>query len=122
MGDFMTDGFAAFIGLDWADAKHDCHLISSDGQQWADDFEQDPQAIAAQIESWRKRFPGACFAVAIEATKGAIINALLEYPDLQIYPVNPAALASYRKAWIEASDLASCTACGTESPNRTFGW
>jgi len=43
--------------------------------------------------------PNAIFAVAIEATKGAIFNALLEFDDLQIYPVNPAAMANYRKAF-----------------------
>ena len=87
------------VGLDWADAKHDFHLITPDGQSHAGVFEQDPQAIADQIAAWRKLCPDAIFAVAIEASKGAIINALLEYHDVQIYPVNPAALASYRKAF-----------------------
>ena len=62
-------------------------------------FKQQPKAIADQIDAWRKLSPGATFAVAIEATKGAIINSLLEFDDVQIYPVNPAALASYRKAF-----------------------
>ena len=87
------------VGIDWADAKHAFHIIGPAGQELADQFDQDPQAIAAQIEAWRKLFPGVLFAVAIEASKGAIINALLEYHDVQIYPVNPAALANYRKAF-----------------------
>ena len=34
MGDFMTDGFAAFIGLDWADAKHDiCLQVAGSDQR-----------------------------------------------------------------------------------------
>ena len=87
------------IGIDWANAKHDFHLIDPQGIHYPGEFEQHPQAIADQIKAWRKLCPGAVFAVAIEATKGAIINALLEYDDIQIYPVNPAAMASYRKAF-----------------------
>ena len=87
------------IGIDWANAKHDFHLIDPQGIHYPGEFEQHPQAIADQVKAWRKLCPGAVFAGAIEATKGAIINALLEYDDIQIYPVNPAAMASYRKAF-----------------------
>jgi transposase len=95
----MTDQSAVSIGIDWADAKHDFHLITTNGEIHTGVFKQQPQAIADQIDAWRKLSPGATFVVAIEATKGAIINALLEFEDVQIYPVNPAALASYRKAF-----------------------
>lgn len=95
----MNHTIIVSVGVDWADAKHDFHLITPEGQFHAGDFDQDPQAIADQIGAWRKLCPDAIFAVAIEASKGAIINALLEYHDIQIYPVNPAALASYRKAF-----------------------
>lgn len=37
--------------------------------------------------------------MAIETTKGPLISALLQYDDFTIYPVNPAALAAYRKAF-----------------------
>ena len=62
-------------------------------------FKQDPAEIEKTISRWRKLHPDATFAIAIEATKGALINALIEYDDLEIYPINPAALASYRKAF-----------------------
>ena len=95
----MNQQITVSVGIDWADAKHDFHLIASDGQTDAGEFDQDPQAIADQINAWRKLCPDAIFAVAIEASKGAIINALLGYDDVRIYPVNPAALANYRKAF-----------------------
>jgi transposase len=95
----MNQPISVSVGIDWADAKHDFHLITPDGQTHAGEFDQDPKAIADQIQAWRKLCPGAIFAVAIEASKGAIINALLEFDDLQIYPVNPAALANYRRAF-----------------------
>ena len=87
------------VGIDWADAKHDFHLIAPDGQIHCGVFKSNPEAIAAQIEHWRMLAPGCTFNLAIEATKGAIINALLEYDDVQIHPVNPNALANYRKAF-----------------------
>lgn len=95
----MNDQSIVSVGIDWADAKHDFHLITTSGEIHTGVFKQQPKAIADQIDAWRKLSPGATFAVAIEATKGAIINALLEFDDVQIYPVNPAALANYRKAF-----------------------
>lgn len=62
-------------------------------------FEQDPKRIDELIKQWRKCYPGATFAIAIEQSKGPLISALLKYDDLVIYPINPAALASYRKAF-----------------------
>ena len=35
----------------------------------------------------------------IETTKGPLINALLKYDGIDIYPINPTALANYRKAF-----------------------
>lgn len=87
------------IGIDWADAKHDFHLIRDDGKSITGIFQQSPKAIQAQVEAWRGQCPGAKFAVAIETTKGALINALIEYEDIVIYPINPASLANYRKAF-----------------------
>lgn len=95
----MNQQTTVSIGIDWADAKHDFHLITPDGQTQIGEFKQDPKAIAEQLAVWRSLCPGAIFAVAIEATKGAIVNALLEFDDVHIYPVNPAAMANYRKAF-----------------------
>ncbi|EMI41693.1 IS110 family transposase [Rhodopirellula sp. SWK7] len=86
------------IGIDWADAKHDFHLLCPDGDAQTGVFAQSPQAITDQLKTWRSNHPGAQFAVAIEASKGALINALLQFDDVVIYPVNPAALAYLRKS------------------------
>ena len=95
----MNQQITVSVGIDWADAKHDFHLIMPNGQTHAGTFDQDPKAIAKQIAAWRKLCPDAIFAVAIEASKGAIVNALLEFDDVRIYPVNPAAMANYRRAF-----------------------
>ncbi len=85
------------IGIDWADVDHAFHLVDPSGPAICGTFKQDPKAIEDLIGTWRKRFPGATFALAIETTKGPLISALLKYDDVVIYPVNPAALASYRR-------------------------
>lgn len=64
----MSQQIIVSVGIDWADAKHDFHLISPDGQNHTGVFEQNPKAIADQVAAWRKLCPGAIFAVAIEAT------------------------------------------------------
>lgn len=94
----MNQEKLVIIGIDWADAKHDFHTIDTDGRSTTGVFTQSPKAIAAQLDHWRKQFPAARFAVAIETSKGALINALTAHQDIVIYPINPAALASYRKA------------------------
>lgn len=96
----MTTPVRLFIGIDWADAKHDFHLITPQGDALLGQFKQTPAAIADTVEAWRKVSPGATIVVAIEATKGALINALLEYEDVVVYPINPAALAYYRKSHV----------------------
>jgi transposase len=88
-----------FVGIDWADSSHAFHLIGPDGIMFTGDVKQDPQAINNLVQGWRNQFPDASFAVAIETTKGPLITVLLQYQDIVVYPVNPAALASYRKAF-----------------------
>jgi transposase len=87
------------VGIDWADSLHAFHLIAPDQTVHAGDLLQDPHAIDQLIQDWRKQFPGVVFSVAIEQSKGPLISALLKYEDVVIYPINPAALASYRKAF-----------------------
>ena len=95
----MTKQTNVLIGIDWADAKHDFHLIEPSGKTQTGIFKQSPKAIAEQIKLWREQFPDANFLIAIEAAKGALINALIEHDDIVIYPVNPAALAYHRKSF-----------------------
>lgn len=84
------------IGIDWAEAEHAFHVLDD---KLAGSFKQEPEDIARQMGDWRKRLPGATFCIAIEQSRGPLISALVEYADVLIYPINPAALASYRKAF-----------------------
>ena len=77
-----------FIGIDWADQTHAWHL-ENEGTSTAGTLKQDASAIQNWIRQLRKQYPDCQFAVAVEASKGALVAALLEYDDVTIYPINP---------------------------------
>ena len=92
--------FVAVIGLDWADKKHDLCLLETG--QTTPEFsilEHDPLAIDAWAAKLRKRFGGRPIAVCVELARGPIVSALLEYDFFVIFPINPAMLAKYRRAF-----------------------
>jgi transposase len=86
------------VGIDWADKEHAFCLRTPDGKLHQGSFKQKQQAIAEWISAWGSKYPGVEIQVCIEASRGALINALREYSTVRIYPVNPAALAAFRKA------------------------
>lgn len=88
-----------FVGIDWADVEHAFQIQGPDGDSASGCFRQEAAAIDGLIRDWRIQFPHATFAIAIEQSRGPLISALLKYADVAVYPVNPAALASYRKAF-----------------------
>ena len=86
------------VGIDWADQTHAWHLQNSQSQS-AGTLQQDASQIQQWVKQLRQQHPGEQFAIAIETTKGPLISALLQCDDITIYPINPAALAAYRKAF-----------------------
>ena len=90
---------AILVGIDWADKLHAFHAIHPDGSIHAGTFKQTPQDIANWLAELQARFPGARLNVCLETSRGALINALTQYPLIAVFPVNPNALANYRKAF-----------------------
>ena len=92
--------FAAFVGIDWADKKHDiCLVVPGSEKREFSVIEHRPAAIKNWALELRKRFGGAPVAVCVELTQGPIVSALLEYDFFVLFPVNPATLAGYRRAF-----------------------
>jgi transposase len=92
--------FAALVGLDWADAKHDvCLQAAGSEQREHDSLDHTPEAIEAWVCSLHKRFAGKPIAICLELNKGPIVFALRKYPFLVLFPVNPLTLARYREAF-----------------------
>jgi transposase len=85
-----SEAFAAFVGLDWADAKHDiCLQARSSAHREFLRLDHRPEAIAAWVQSLRTRFNGQPLAVCLELNKGPIVSALRHYEFLVLFPVNP---------------------------------
>jgi transposase len=95
----VTPIYAAFVGLDWGDEKHALSLCAagSNAVERAS-LEQTPEALAQWANALRTRFPEGKIALALEQSRGALLNGLLQYEHLVAYPVNPKSLARFREA------------------------
>jgi transposase len=92
--------YAAFVGIDWADRKHDvCLLARGSHEREFSVLPHRPEAIAQWAEGLRQRFNGCPIAVCLELASGPLVYALQRYAFLVLFPVNPATLAKYRKAF-----------------------
>lgn len=68
--------FAAYVGVDWADSKHDFCLQAADSDRREPGVvAHTPEAIADWASGLRRRFAGP-IAVCLEIAKGLLINAL----------------------------------------------
>jgi len=92
--------FAALVGIDWSDTKHDICLVDTQtGAQELSIIKQTPEALDEWAGTLRSRFSGAPVAVCLEQSRGPLIYALLKYDFLMLYPVNPKMLARFREAF-----------------------
>jgi transposase len=91
--------FTAFVGLDWADAKHDiCIQVAGREEREFGRFAHRVAAIDQWARSMQQRFGGR-IAVALELSKGPIVYALQKYDFFVLFPINPSMLAKYRQAF-----------------------
>src|SRR5215831_15624609 len=94
------EAFAAFVGLDWADAQHDVCLQTADAtKREYFQLEHTPEAIDAWVTTLRTRFNGQPVAICLELNKGPLVSALRQYDFLVLFPINPLTLARYREAF-----------------------
>jgi transposase len=92
--------FAAFVGIDWADAKHNVCLQAAGSQKREFSvLEHQPDTIDAWVSTLRTRFKEQPIAICLELNKGPIVSALRKYDCLVLFPVNPLTLARYREAF-----------------------
>jgi hypothetical protein len=65
------EAFAAFIGIDWADAKHDgCRQVAGSAKRAYCQIEHTPEAIDAWGTTLRTRFNGHPVAICLALTTG----------------------------------------------------
>ena len=96
----LTDaGYTAYVGIDWAAAKHDiCVQAAAGGAREFTCISSQPEGIEAWAQDLYRRFGGP-IAVALELSKGPIVSALQKYDFMVLYPINPSTLAKYRETF-----------------------
>ncbi len=99
MAPLSNQQFTAYVGIDWADTKHDICLQAAGNAKR--EFDCIPHQTA-RIDEWAKslhqRFGGP-IAVALELARGPIVAALQKYDFFVLFPINPSTLAKYREAF-----------------------
>jgi len=89
----------AWIGLDWGHQAHAFVLQERSGPRQEGTLTHSAESLHHWLRDLAERFGGRPVALAIEASRGAVIHALVQYPWLTIYPINPVASARYRQAF-----------------------
>src|SRR5580692_9673610 len=97
-----AQGVAAYIGIDWADQKHDVVLRSA-----SEPTKVEHSRIAHEIDAlmeWlgelQQRFAAkGKILISLEQSRGALIYHLMGYEFLELYPINPRQLASFRETF-----------------------
>ena len=89
----------AWIGLDWGHQAHAFVLQERAGPAQEGTLPHSAEALHAWRRDLEQRFGGRPVALALEASRGAVIHALVQYPWLTVYPINPVTSARYRSAF-----------------------
>ena len=93
--------WAAFIGIDWASERHAWSLQPAGSDKIEKGFVDDtPEAIALWTAELERRFGDSPIAVALEQKRGSVINLLVPYAHLVLFPVPPSMSSTYRKAFV----------------------
>jgi transposase len=95
-------GVAAYIGIDWADQKHDVVLRSASQAHKVEHhiIEHKPGALMEWVGQLQQRFGGqGRILVCLEQSRGALIYHLMGYELFELYPVNPLQLARFRETF-----------------------
>ena len=88
-----------FIGMDWADQKHDIYIIDRDGKGSHQLLEHSAENIDTWVGEMLKLAGGRPVAIMLEQSRGALIFALMFREDVLLYPINPKQLARYRESY-----------------------
>ncbi len=91
--------YAMYVGWDWADSEHELSERDvSTNVVTRRTVEGTPEAIHGWAEALLVRYGGKQVAICIEGSRGAVIFALMRYPHIVIFPVNPKSAALFREA------------------------
>ena len=89
---------SVFVGIDWADAKHDICLLLPDEEDGRHvQIENTPEALHDWVLKLIAEFGtrGNIY-VATEKARGALLYTLMQYPQLTLFPLNSKATGKLR--------------------------
>ena len=90
----------AWIGIDWADQKHDVSLYDvASGKQESLVIRQTPEALQEWLGQLRSKYEGGYVAIVLEQGRGGLLHALMGCEFLVLYIINPKSLSSFREAF-----------------------
>jgi transposase len=93
---------AAYVGIDWADQKHDV-VVRSEAEPTKVQHQvitHSPESLLDWVAEMQQRFAGkGKILVCLEQSRGALIYHLMGYEFFELYPINPNQLANYRAAF-----------------------
>ena len=96
----LDNEFAAFVGIDWADRKHDlCLQVAHTEQREFAVLAHRPDAIDQWAARSENAFRVGRWRCASSLPEGPLVYALQKHDFLILFPVNPATLARYRQAF-----------------------
>ena len=97
-----AEGIGAYVGIDWADQKHDVILRAASEPAKVEyrRIAHKPDALMEWLGELQQRFAGkGKILVCLEQSRGALIYHLMNYEFLELYPINPSQVASFRKTF-----------------------
>jgi transposase len=100
--DSKTDStqFVALIGLDWGDKEHAVAILDcGSAQTESSTLVHSPETLQTWLKQLEQHYQGQPVAIALETSKGPLINTFVGVPWLTVFPVHPATSARIRKAF-----------------------
>lgn len=91
-----------FIGIDWADKKHDVYVIDQQGNGCHQQIEHSAEAIDQWVAEKLEQAEGRPIAILLEQSRGPLVHALMFRENVILYPINPQQFASYRQSYSNA--------------------
>ena len=88
-----------FIGIDWADQKHDCYVIDRNGKGFHQELSHSAEDIDVWVSQMLKLADGMPIAIMLEQARGPLVYSLMFRENVLLYPVNPKQLARYRESF-----------------------
>ena len=108
MNDSPTPAPDVFVGLDWADQKHDVCWLTADGRTGSFELPHTTADLDRLPARLQELAGGGTIRLAFEKSRGPLLYALMHRPELQLYLIDPKQSSQYRASFSSAG--AKCDA------------